>query len=211
MKKPTITKSSLLQILTGTFVACLLVSNVLAAKTFTLGPVVLPTAVIIFPVVYIVNDVLAEVYGYQKTKRIIYLGFALNLLAVIAYAIAIKLPAPVFATEGAAAFAVTLGSTGRLLIASFAAYLVGSLLNALVMVKMKKSLSKYLMLRCITSTFVGEGLDALVFISIAFGGTMPVKELAIMIVAQATFKTVFELIVFPVTKVVIKTADNLRE
>lgn len=208
MKK---TKTELFQILTGVFVACLLISNIMAAKTFTIGSIILPTAVIIFPVVYIVNDVLAEIYGFAKAKQIIYLGFALNLLAVVCYTIAIKLPAPVFATETANAFALTLGQTWRMLIASVSAYLVGSLLNAYVMVKMKEKLKDKLMLRCISSTFVGEGVDALIFITIAFIGTMSFNSLLTMIIAQATFKTVFEMVVFPVTKVVINKVNALPE
>ena len=149
-------KTQLYSILTGVFVACLLISNVLSAKTFTFSNVVLPTAVIIFPIVYIVNDVMAEIYGFRKARNIIFLGFALNLLAVSAYSIAISLPAPDYATDGAAAFAATLGSTWRILIASFAAYLVGSLVNACVMVKLKEKLQQQLMFRCVLSTLIGE-------------------------------------------------------
>ena len=206
-----LTKTKLYQMLTGVFVACLLISNVLAAKTFTIGSIILPTAVIIFPLVYIVNDVLAEIYGFKKARDIILLGFVLNLLAVIAYSIAIALPAPIFASEGAAAFALTLGSTWRLLLASFAAYLVGSFINAYVMVRMKERLNKYLMLRCILSTFIGEGLDAIIFITIAFVGTMPFTDLLIMIAAQAIFKTLFEFVFYPVTKITINKINTLAD
>lgn len=203
-------KTQLYQILTGVFIACLLISNILAAKTFTIGSIVLPTAVIIFPLVYIVNDVLAEIYGFKKTRAIIFLGFALNSLAVLAYFVAILLPAPEFATEGAAAFALTLGSTWRVLLASFAAYLVGSIANAKVMEVMKaRNGEKLLMARCIFSTLIGEGLDALIFISIAFYGTMPLSSLLVMIAAQAIFKTLYEVIVFPVTGAVIKAVRRL--
>ena len=202
-------KTQLYSILTGVFVACLLISNVLSAKTFTLGNIVLPTAVVIFPVVYIVNDVMAEVYGFKKARDIIFLGFALNLLAVVAYSIAIALPAPVFAAEGAAAFALTLGSTWRVLIASFAAYLVGSLVNAGVMVRMKERLREHLMLRCVLSTLLGEGIDAIIFITIAFAGTMPWESLLVMIAAQAAFKTAFEVVFYPLTRSVIKRVEQL--
>ena len=210
MKKP-FSKTELYQILTGVFVACLLISNILAARTFVIADVVLPTAVIIFPIVYIVNDVLAELYGFQKTKKIVWLGFFLNLFAVLAYTIAMKLPAPAFATETAEAFAVTLGTTGRILVASVAAYLVGSLINAKVMEVMKAKFEKYLMARCVVSTLVGEGLDAIVFITIAFIGTMSGADLIVMIIAQATFKTVFEIIFYPATKYVINKAKTLAE
>ena len=204
-------KTEFLQILTGVFVGCLLITNVMAAKTFTLGSVVLPTAVILFPVVYIVNDVLAEVYGYAKAKRVIWLGFAMNALAVLAYNVGIMLPAPGYATELAAAFQTVLGNTARMLAASFAAYLVGSLINAKVMVKLKAKNEEHLMFRCMLSTLVGEGLDALLFISIAFYGTMPLQTLAVMVVAQAAFKTLFELVAYPVTRVVIRKVKALAD
>lgn len=203
------TKAQLYSVLTGVFVACLLISNVLSAKTFTLGNVVLPTAVIIFPIVYIVNDVMAEIYGFRKARNIIFLGFALNAFAVIAYTIAITLPAPAYAAEGAAAFATILGSTWRILIASFAAYLVGSLVNAGIMVRMKEKLQKHLMLRCVLSTLIGEGIDAVIFITIAFFGTMPLQTLLIMIAAQAAFKTLFEVVFYPLTRAVIKKVEQL--
>ena len=205
------TKTNLFNILTGLFVGCLLISNVLAAKTFTFLGLVLPTAVIIFPVVYIVNDVMAEIFGFIKAKQIIYTGFVINLLAVICYNVAILLPAPDYATVGANAFAITLSSTWRVLIASLVAYLVGSITNSYIMVKMKEKSENKLMLRCILSTLAGEGLDAFFFISIVFIGTMPIKDLAIMIVAQATFKTLFEVVVFPVTNYVIKMLRKLPE
>lgn len=204
-------KTEFLQLLTGVFVGCLLITNIMAAKTFTLGSLVLPTAVILFPVVYIVNDVLAEVYGYAKAKRVIWLGFAMNALAVLAYNVGIMLPAPGYATELAAAFQTVLGNTARMLAASFAAYLVGSLINAKVMVKLKAKNEDHLMFRCMLSTLVGEGLDALLFISIAFYGTMPLQALAVMVVAQAAFKTLFELVAYPVTRVVIGKVKALED
>lgn len=209
--KKNLTKSELYQMLTGVFVACLLITNVMSAKTFTIGNIILPTAVIIFPIVYIVNDVIAEIYGFKKARNIILLGFVLNAFAVAAYSIAILLPAPAFAADGAAAFATVLGSTWRLLLASFAAYLVGSFINALVMVRMKERLQSQLMLRCVVSTLIGEGLDALIFITIAFAGTMPLSDLFIMIVAQAIFKTVFEIVFYPLTRITIKKINTLAE
>lgn len=206
-----VTKGQLYNVLTGVFLACLLISNILGAKTFTLGNVVLPTAVIVFPIVYIVNDLMAEIYGYKKARNIILLGFAMNALAVAAYATAILLPAPPFAAESAAAFATVLGSTGRILLASFTAYLVGSLLNARIMVRMKERLREFLMLRCVLSTLIGEGVDAIIFISIAFAGTMPLQSLLVMIAAQAAFKTLFEVVCYPATRCVIKTAEKLPE
>ena len=204
-------KTQLYQVLTGVFVACLLISNILAGRTFAIGDIVLPSGVIIFPIVYIVNDVMAEIFGYKKTRNVIWLGFVMNAFAVLAYSIAIRLPAPVYAVEEAKAFEIVLGTTDRLLLASFAAYLVGSLINARVMVKMKERLQKHLMLRCVTSTLIGESIDAFVFVTIAFWGTMPLGSLLIMLIAQPTFKTLFEFAFYPLTRLTIKKAKALAE
>ncbi len=205
-----LTKTELYAILTGVFTASLIVSNIIAGKTFDFFSFTLPCGVIIFPIIYIVNDVLAEVYGYQKARKVILLGFLMNLVAVICYNITIMLPAPVF-FENSEAFAVVLGSTFRLLVASFAAYLVGSLVNAKMMVILKKWDEDKLFLRCIVSTLFGEGLDAVIFIFIGFLGTMPFEALLLMIAAQALFKTLYEIVVYPLTRYVIGSVKGLPE
>jgi len=203
-----LTKTELYAILTGIFTASLIVSNIIAGKTFDFFSLTLPCGVIIFPVIYIVNDVLAEVYGYEKARNVILLGFLMNLVAVICYNVTIWLPAPVF-FENSDAFSIVLGSTFRLLVASFAAYLIGSLVNAKMMVVLKKWDEDKLFLRCILSTLFGEGLDAIIFITIGFLGTMPLEALLLMIVAQALFKTIYEMIVYPLTRYVIGSVKAL--
>ena len=195
-------KTDVYALFVGIFCASLIVSNIIASKTFELYWVSLPCAVIIFPIIYIVNDVLAECYGYKKARRAIYLGFFMNLVAVICYNITMFLPAPAYFTNNAA-FHTVLGSTLRLLVASFAAYLVGSLINAKLMVYLKAKNEDNLFFRCIASTFAGEGMDAIIFITIGFLGTMPVVALLVMIVAQALFKTAYEIVVYPLTRKVI--------
>lgn len=205
-----LTKTELYAIITGVFTVCLIISNIIAGKTFSFFSFVLPCGVIIFPVVYIINDVLAEVYGYEKTRRVILLGFAMNLVAVICFQITIWLPAPSF-FENSEAFAVVLGSTWRLLVAGFAAYLVGSLVNAKLMTYLKSWDEDKLFFRCIASTFFGESLDAMVYITLAFFGTMPTEALISMIVVQALFKTLYEIIVYPVTRKVISSVKALPD
>lgn len=202
------TKTELYAFLTGIFTACLIVSNVIAAKTFELFTLVLPCAVMIFPIIYIVNDVLAECYGYEKAKNVILLGFFMNLIAVICYNITIILPAPKFFINSNA-FNVVLGSTSRLLIASFIAYLVGSIVNAKLMVFLKEKHRDKLFFRCITSTLFGEGLDAMIFIIIGFIGTMPLNILILMIITQALFKTLYEIIAYPITRYFIKFVKSM--
>ena len=191
-----LTKTELYAVLTGIFTASLIISNIIAGKTFVFFQVALPCGVVIFPVIYIVNDILAEVYGYKKARNVIILGFFMNLVAVVCYTVTMLLPAPAF-FENSQAFSIVLGSTPRLLLASFSAYLVGSLVNAKLMVYLKSWDENKLFFRCIASTFFGEGLDAVVFILIGFFGTMPMEALLLMIVAQALFKTVYEIIVYP--------------
>ncbi len=203
-----LTKSELYAILAGVFTASLIISNIIAGKTFEFFYFTLPCGVIIFPIIYIVNDILAECYGYQKARRVILLGFFINLIAVICYNITILLPAPSF-FESSDAFGIVLGSTSRLLIASFAAYIVGSILNAKIMVYLKSKSEEKLFFRCIFSTLIGEGCDALIFITIGFWGLVPLGALIMMIVVQALFKTIYEIIVYPLTKIVISKVKRL--
>lgn len=201
-------KDDLYGILSGVFCASLIISNILAFKTFMIGSVVLPTAVILFPIVYITNDILAEVFGFERTKIVIMTGFTMNLVAVIGYNVAIKLPANPF-FEGQEAFQTVLSNSFRVLVASMVSYIIGSLVNAKVMDKMKNG--KSLFNRCVLSTFAGEGLDALVFITIAFAGTMPTASLMTMILCQAMFKTMYEVACFPITKKLIIQAKLISD
>lgn len=209
-KNTDLTKTDLYAILVGIFCAGLIISNIIASKTFEFFWITLPCGVIIFPLIYIVNDVLAECYGFKKARRAIYLGFFMNLIAVICYNVTMFLPAPAYFT-GDSAFHTVLGSTLRLLVASFAAYLIGSLINAKLMVYLKGKYENKLFFRCISSTFAGEGMDALIFITIGFLGTMPVSALLTMIVAQALFKTAYEVVVYPLTRHVIHNLKDLKD
>lgn len=200
------TKNDILQVLTAAFVACLLLSNVMAAKQFEFYGVVLTSGAILFPVVYIINDVMAEIFGYKKARRVILTGFAINAFAVVAYNLAIILPAPAYASESAAAFALTLGNTWRVLLASFAAYLAGSLSNAFLMDEMRRR-GGGLLGRCMLSTLVGESLDGVLFVLIAFAGVLPLSAVASMIVAQIVFKTALEFVFYPITRKVIKRIE----
>lgn len=200
-------KDDLYGILSGVFCASLIISNILAFKTFMIGSVVLPTAVILFPVVYITNDILAEIFGFERTKNVIMTGFTMNVIAVIGYNIAIALPEPPF-FEGQEAFRLVLSNSFRVLAASMLSYIIGSLVNAKVMEKMKNG--KSLFNRCVLSTIIGESLDALIFITIAFIGTMPLSSVGMMIVCQALFKTVYEIVCYPVTRTMVLNVKELN-
>ncbi|MCB0121370.1 MAG: queuosine precursor transporter, partial [Caldilineaceae bacterium] len=159
---------------------------------------------------YILGDVLTEVYGYRWARRAIWLGFVGNLVAVVAIWLAGLLPAPVF-WQGQDAYNIILGFTPRLLLASFAAYLLGEFANSTVLAKMKIwTQGRHLWARTIGSTIVGQGLDSLVFILIAFGGLMASPELVTAIVSQWIFKSAYEALATPLTYAVVNTLKRLE-
>ncbi len=181
------------------FITCLITANLTAVKLVSVLGLVVPAAIVIFPLSYIFGDVLTEVYGYRETRWVIWLGFACNLLAVIAIWVGQILPAASF-WEGQAAYERILGATPRLLAASFLAYLAGEFANAYVLAKMKLATrGRWLWTRTIGSTLIGQGLDSLVFITLAFGGTIPLPELVSAIVTQWLAKSAYEAAATPAT------------
>ena len=153
------------------FVTTLVVSNVIAVKLVEIEGRIFPAGLVIFPLAYVLGDVLTEVYGFRAARQVIWLGFACNLLAVGAIQIAIQLPAAGFYVLDEA-YADVLGTTWRLFLASLAAYLVGELANSVVLARMKVATGgRFLWARTIGSTIVGEGLDSAIFVTLAFAGT----------------------------------------
>jgi uncharacterized integral membrane protein (TIGR00697 family) len=189
--------------LVALFVVCLVVANIIAVKLVTVFGLIVPAAVIIFPISYIFGDVLTEVYGYRKARQVIWLGFFCNLLAVIAIWLAQILPAASF-WDGQAAYEKILGYTPRLLVASFIAYIIGEFTNSYVLAKMKiATKGRWLWTRTIGSTLIGEGLDSAIFITIAFVGTIPTGGLFSAVVTQWLFKSVYEAAATPLTYAVV--------
>lgn len=181
------------------FVTSLITANIIAVKLIDVFGFILPAGIIIFPISYIVGDVLTEVYGYRQARRVIWLGFGCNLLAVMAIILGQLLPAAAF-WDGQQAYEQILGFTPRLLVASFAAYLVGEFANSYVLARMKiATQGRHLWLRTIGSTFVGQGLDSAIFVTIAFIGITPAAGLLTAIVSQWLFKTVYEALATPIT------------
>ncbi|MCJ7828698.1 MAG: queuosine precursor transporter [Dehalococcoidia bacterium] len=185
------------------FVTCLITSNIIIAKQISIGIVVLPAAIIIFPLSYIIGDVLTEVYGYRQARRVIWLGFLCNAVAVLAIWIGKVLPpAPVF--EAQSAYDRILGSTPRFLLASFVAYLAGEFTNSVVLAKMKiMTKGRWLWTRTIGSTLVGQGVDTVVVLAIAFIGVLPFSVLGIMMFFHWLVKCVYEAVATPLTYVVV--------
>lgn len=196
--------------LTALFSVVLVVSNIIAVKLVNLFGLVLPAAVILFPVAYILGDVITEVYGYAYMRRVIWTGFFANLVAVLAIWLGGLLPAVPFwdaglgsGAQAQAAYQAILGFAPRLLVASFVAYLIGEFLNAYVLAKLKiRTAGRFLWLRTITSTMLGEGADSFVFITLAFYGIIPGAGLLQAILSQWAFKVVYETLVTPFTYLV---------
>lgn len=181
------------------YCVALVISNIISNRTFEIGSFMLPSAVIVFPVVYIINDVLTECYGFKMASKAIWTAFGLNLMAVVFFNIAVNLPT----TIDYSSYNIVLGNTFKPLIASVLAYLIGSFTNAKIMDMLRNH--KSLMLRCVLSTLLGETIDAAIFISIMFIGVMDFEVVCTMIITQAVAKTLYEIVVYPITKKVINT------
>jgi hypothetical protein len=208
-------------VVTAVFVTALIISNIIAVKIVNIFGLILPAAVILFPVAYIFGDVLTEVYGYARARQVIWTGFFANLLAVAAIWIGGQLPpAPFWALgpfespEAAQqAYQAILGFTPRLLLASFIAYLIGEFLNSFVLAKLKiRTEGRLLWLRTISSTLIGQGADSAVFITVAFWGVFPGNAIGQAILSQWLFKVFYETLATPLTYLVVnalKRAENL--
>lgn len=186
------------------FNVCLIAANLLETKVIQVFGITITAGLIVFPISYIINDCIAEVWGFKKARLIIWSGFAMNFFVVALGQIAVALPAAPF-WEGEASFNFVFGMAPRIVVASLMAFLVGSFLNAYVMSKMKlASGGKNFSARAIWSTVVGETADSFIFFPIAFGGIIPWRELFIMMGVQIVLKSLYEVIVLPVTIRVVK-------
>ncbi|MCR5780312.1 MAG: queuosine precursor transporter [Bacteroidaceae bacterium] len=182
-----------------TFCVCLILANLLATKQIQFGPLNLTTGVLVFPISYVVNDCITEVWGYRRAKLIIWTGFLMNFIFVLLAWIADLIPGAPYWTnqEG---FHALFGLAPRVALASFAAFIVGSLLNAYVMSRMKvHDKGKRFSLRAIASTIVGEVSDSIIFFPIALGGIVPKENLLLMMVSQVVIKTLYEIVMLPAT------------
>ena len=181
------------------FCTCLVVSNLMAAKIFVVADITLSAAVLLFPVSYILNDCIAEVWGYRKARFIIWMGFGINFLATAVFQLAVLLPSPDF-WEGAAHFDYVFGLAPRIAFASFVAFLAGSFVNAYVMSRMKlASKGRNFSRRAVISTLLGEGVDSLIFFPCTYLGLLPLNEMLEVMVAEVTLKVLFEMIALPLT------------
>ena len=191
------------------FNVCLIAANLLETKVIQVGSLTVTAGLLVFPISYIINDCIAEVWGFKKARLIIWSGFAMNFFVVALGLIAVAIPAAPF-WEGEEHFDFVFGMAPRIVAASLMAFLVGSFLNAYVMSKMKvASQGRNFSARAIWSTVVGETADSLIFFPVAFGGVIAWKELLIMMGIQIVLKSLYEVMILPVTIRVVKAIKKI--
>ena len=191
------------------FNVCLIAANLLETKVIQVGSLTVTAGLLVFPISYIINDCIAEVWGFKKARLIIWSGFAMNFFVVALGLIAVAIPAAPF-WEGEEHFNFVFGMAPRIVVASLMAFLVGSFLNAYVMSKMKvASQGRNFSARAIWSTVVGETADSLIFFPVAFGGVIAWKELLIMMGIQIVLKSLYEVMILPVTIRVVKAIKKI--
>jgi uncharacterized integral membrane protein (TIGR00697 family) len=185
------------------FVASLLIANVIAVKVITWGPFSLPAGIIVFPVAYVFGDVLTEVYGFRRTRSVIWWGFACLAAMSFFFWLAAALPPAVFWNDQAA-FSKLFGLVPRIAASSFVAYLIGEFLNSAVISRMKVATEgKHFWLRAVASTLVGEGADSVVFNFLAFSGVFPLKQVATIAVSGWILKSAYEVVALPLTYAIV--------
>ncbi len=197
------TSRSVYPTLVGVFVGLLLISNIGAVKLIAFGPIITDGGAFLFPLVYVVGDVLSEVYGFRAARRAILLGFAMSLLAVVTFWL-VQISPPAEAWGNQESFEAILGFLPRIVLASLAGYLVGQLLNSYVLVWIKeRTQEKALWLRLLGSTAIGELADTVVFCTIAFFGIITGTEFLVYVAVGFAYKVLVEVILLPVTYLVI--------
>jgi queuosine precursor transporter len=188
-----------LSLISGLFVATLLISNTTSGKLWQFWEFTFPAGVILFPVSYIFGNILTEVYGYARSRQVIWTGFAANTLMAVTYWIVIGLP-PASFWKNQEAFALTLGQVPRIVFASLLGYLIGEFANSVVLAKMKiRTQGRHLWTRTIGSTIIGQAADTFTFIAIGFGGLWPLKYLAVTAGSLYGFKVLYEIAATPLT------------
>ena len=197
------TTRSLYPVIVGVFVGLLLISNIGAVKLIEFGPIITDGGAFLFPLVYIAGDILSEVYGFKAARKAILIGFAMSILAALTFWL-VQISPPAEAWGNQEAFESVLGFVPRIVLASVAGYLVGQLLNAWVLVKIKeRTQEKALWLRLLGSTAVGEFADTIVFCTIAFYGVITGEEFLIYVAFGFAYKTLVEVVLLPVSYAVI--------
>lgn len=195
--------SSIFFIIGALFVTCLLLSNIIAGKIISIWYWSVPAAIVIFPITYLFGDVLTEVYGFKKARLVIWTGFVMNFFMVLVFWLVIVLKYPAF-WKDQASYGTVLGMAPRIVLASLVAYLFGEFINSTILSIMKKGTKgRWLWTRTIGSTIVGQGIDSLIFITIAFAYFFTWNIVFQMVLVQWIIKTLYEIIATPATYAIV--------
>lgn len=197
--KENIKKYNLLMIMFGVYAGAIMIQNILATKQIDIFIFTVTTGILVSPIVFIIQDIVSEIYGYKDAKKMVLLGFIMNFIGVLLFTLAIHLPSSQF-WNNQEAFSSILGTTLRISIASFTAYIIGSLTNSKIMVILKEKYPKSLFIRAISSTIVGQFLDNALFATIAFLGVLPLQAIISMVIGGTIFEVLYEIIFYPITK-----------
>lgn len=198
-------------LLTVGFVTSIIIANLIEIKTVDLGWFTTTAGVLVFPFSYIINDCVVEVYGLSRARLMIWIGLAMSMLVSLFLQIAIMLPGSE-EWNGQGAMQMVYGAVPRVMAASFLAFLVGSMVNAWVMSRMKTNRTEKggFRLRAIVSTIWGEGVDSVIFFPIAFGGILSIKTIISLILTQTLIKTLYEILVLPLTVRVVRMVQGIE-
>ncbi len=192
------------------FISCILISNVVASRTFELFGFQLPSSTILFPISFILGDVLTELYGFKNSLKVFLLGFICNIFMVVTFTIINILPIPE-TLQSAEAFKTVLSYTPRVLIGSLTGFLLGNIVNSSLMILFKKlTKQRFLWIRTILSTIVGEIIDTFCFIFIAFVGILPLKTMLLSVFITSLVKIVYEIMFTPIVYLIIHK-NKLKE
>ena len=212
IKDQTRRNSDLFLVMSVVYVVCMMLANTTGSKIAKLGVFELTVGAFVFPVTYIISDMITEVYGFQKTRVIIWLGFSMNLLMIMFYEVAVAIPYPEYYL-GQEAIRSVLGSSLRVSLASMTAYLFGSFTNATIISKMKVMMSgKHFGVRAITSTIFGQIVDSVIFTLVGFSFMYGWRDIGVMILTSVIVKSMLEIAILPITKIVVtkvKAYENL--
>lgn len=200
-------KNKILQIMFGLYTGAIILQNILATKQIDIAMFTVTTGILVSPIVFIIQDIVSEIFGYKDAKKMVLLGFIMNFIGVLLFTLAIHLPSSQF-WSNQDAFSSILGTTFRISIASFTAYIIGSLTNSKIMVILKNKFPKSLFIRAISSTIVGQFLDNALFAFIAFYNVLPISAILSMILGGTLFETLYEIVFYPVTKFSIKKLNK---
>ena len=198
--------------LTVIFCVCLIVANLVEIKTVAIGKAVITAGFIVFPISYIINDCVVEVYGLKRARIMIWLGFGASLFVALMLQLAIMLPGSAD-WQHQQSMKHIYGTVPRIMAASYIAFLCGSMVNAYVMSRLKErhGADRRFSFRAIISTLFGEGLDSLIFFPVAFAGEFPTATIISLIVTQTLLKTLYEIAVLPITIRVVRRLKRAEE